>query len=69
MMQYASQKRRTTSSSLHGAIFQKTIIFKNLSCYLQSRISVTYFLLNRQIHTTIWYYYVISVYHNLYILK
>jgi hypothetical protein len=28
---------------------------------------MTYVLLNRQIHTTIWYYYVISVYHNLYI--
>jgi hypothetical protein len=28
---------------------------------------MTYVLWNRQIHTTIWYYYVISVYHNLYI--
>jgi hypothetical protein len=28
---------------------------------------MTYVLLNRQIHTTVWYYYVISVYHNLYI--
>jgi hypothetical protein len=28
---------------------------------------MTYVLLNRQIHTTIWYYYVISVYHNFYI--
>jgi hypothetical protein len=27
---------------------------------------MTYVLLNRQIHT-IWYYYVISVYHNIYI--
>jgi hypothetical protein len=29
---------------------------------------ISYVLLNRQIHTTIWYYYVISVYHNLYII-
>jgi hypothetical protein len=28
---------------------------------------MTYVLLNSQIHTAIWYYYVISVYHNLYI--
>jgi hypothetical protein len=28
---------------------------------------MTYVLLNCQIHTTIWYYYVISVYHNIYI--
>jgi hypothetical protein len=25
---------------------------------------MTYVLLNRQIHKTVWYYYVISVYHN-----